>query len=71
MPALKRKALQFSDLSPHAVQEILELTEAQEQRFMKAFDIAKRALEQCGIWPTVETGCHGSAVGACIQGRQV
>lgn len=50
-PSVTQFSLQFWDLSPYAVQEILELTEAQEQRFMKAFDIAKRALEQCVVWP--------------------
>lgn len=50
-PSVSQFSLRFSDLSPYAVQEILELTEAQEQRFMKAFDLTKRAMEQCGIWP--------------------
>lgn len=50
-PSTAAFSLRFSDLSPYAVQEILELTEAQEQRFMKSFDLCKRALEQCKIWP--------------------
>lgn len=51
-PSVAPFSLRFSNLSPYAVQEILELTEAQEQRFIKAFDLTKRALEQCGIWPS-------------------
>lgn len=53
-PSVASFSLRFSDLSPYAVQEILELTEAQETRFMKAFDLCKRALEQCKVWPTNE-----------------
>ncbi len=51
-PSVAAFSLRFCELSPYAVQEILELTEAQEQRFMKSFDLTKRALEQCGIWPS-------------------
>lgn len=50
-PSVSEFSLRFSDLSPYAVQEILELSEAQETRFMKAFDLCKRALEQCNIYP--------------------
>lgn len=53
-PSVTPFSLRFSDLSPYAVQEILELTEAQETRFMKAFDLCKRALEQCKVWPRDE-----------------
>jgi DNA helicase HerA-like ATPase len=44
-------SLRFSDLSPYAVQEILDLSEAQSERFFKAYDIAKLALDRLGIWP--------------------
>jgi DNA helicase HerA-like ATPase len=47
-------SLRFSELSPYAVQEILELTEAQSERFFKAYDVTKLALERMGIWPTNE-----------------
>lgn len=43
--------LQFSNLSPHAVIEILGLNEAQEERFLKAFDLAKNILKQFKIYP--------------------
>ena len=33
------------------MQEILELTEAQSERFVKAYDVTKLALEKMGVWP--------------------
>lgn len=50
-PRVSTFSLRFSDLSPYAVQEILELSDAQSERFFKAFDICKLALERMGIWP--------------------
>jgi hypothetical protein len=49
----KRRAfsLQFARLSPYAVIEILDLSEAQQERFLKAFDIAKEVLRELGIFP--------------------
>jgi uncharacterized protein len=43
--------LQFSNLSPYAVIEILDLNEAQEERFLKAFDLAKSILKKFEIYP--------------------
>lgn len=51
-PGLSPFSLRFSALSPYAVQEILELTEAQGERFFKAYDATKLALEKLGVWPT-------------------
>lgn len=45
-------ALRFAELSPYAVMEILDLNDAQQERFLKAYDVAKRALERLGIFPT-------------------
>jgi hypothetical protein len=50
-PNISKFSLRFSELSPHAVKEILDLNEAQEQRFIKAYDLTKRAMEQFKIWP--------------------
>jgi hypothetical protein len=50
-PSIAAFSLRFSDLSPHAVKEILDLNEAQEERFIKAYDVTKRALEKFKIWP--------------------
>jgi DNA helicase HerA-like ATPase len=44
-------SLQFARLSPYAAAEILGLTEAQEQRFLQAYDIAKEVLRDLGIFP--------------------
>lgn len=46
--------LEFSNLSPYAVMEILNLNEAQEQRFIKAYDLAKRVLLDLKIFPATE-----------------
>lgn len=43
--------LKFSDISPYAVKEILELTEPQEQRFFKTYDTLKIILERLKIYP--------------------
>jgi len=43
--------LDFSSLSPYAAAEILELSEAQEERFFKAYDVARLALSDAGIFP--------------------
>ncbi|MFY9822774.1 MAG: ATP-binding protein [Thermoanaerobaculia bacterium] len=51
-PRLATFSLRFSELSPFALKEVLDLTEAQETRFLKAYDITKLALERMGIWPT-------------------
>ena len=53
-PKVVAFSLQFSDLSPYAVQEILGLSEAQAERFFKAFDVTKLAMERMKIWPTTD-----------------
>lgn len=47
-------SLRFSELSPYAIQEILELSEPQGERFFKAYDVCKLALEQLKIWPSTD-----------------
>lgn len=47
-------SLQFSQLSPYLVMGMLELNEAQQQRYQKAYDIAKRLLWSLRIFPTTE-----------------
>lgn len=46
--------LQFANLSPYAVMEILELNEAQQQRYIKAYDLAKEVLRRLSIYPATE-----------------
>lgn len=43
--------LHFSDLSPYAVKEILDLSDAQEERFWKAYDTLKLILKDLDIFP--------------------
>ena len=44
-------SLQFSQLSPYLVMGMLEMNDAQEQRYQKAYDIAKRILQTMRIYP--------------------
>jgi len=47
-------SLQFSQLSPYLVMGMLDLNEAQQQRYQKAYDIAKRMLWDLKIFPANE-----------------
>jgi DNA helicase HerA-like ATPase len=44
-------ALNFSSLSPHAIAEILDMSDAQRERFHKAYDVTKLLLEDFDIYP--------------------
>ncbi|MBA4192341.1 MAG: DUF853 domain-containing protein [Planctomycetaceae bacterium] len=44
-------SLQFGRLSPYAAMEILDLSDAQQERFHKAYDIAKDVMRDLGIFP--------------------
>ncbi len=43
--------LQFSAMSPFVVEELLDLNDAQKQRFEKAYDTCKLVLQDLGIFP--------------------
>jgi hypothetical protein len=43
--------LRFADLSPYAVMEILDLSPAQQERFLKAYDTLKLVLKDLEIFP--------------------
>jgi len=43
--------IRFSSFSPYAAAELMELSEAQNDRFTKAYDVAKGALQDAGIFP--------------------
>jgi DNA helicase HerA-like ATPase len=47
-------SLPFQNLSPHLVVEILEMNEAQEQRYLFAYDITKQILKSLNISPANE-----------------
>jgi DNA helicase HerA-like ATPase len=53
-PQLTPFTLEFSHLSPYLVTEILDFTEAQHTRYLKAYDVCKRLLRELRISPTVE-----------------
>lgn len=44
--------LDFSELSPYAVQEILGLTDAQQTRFFQAYEACKGVLRDLGVFPS-------------------
>lgn len=50
-PKLRPFSVQFARLSPYAAMEILDLSDAQQERFLKAYDIAKAVLRDLGIYP--------------------
>jgi len=43
--------LTFSSLSPYAIAEILEMSDAQQERFHRAYDVAKLLLRDFGVFP--------------------
>lgn len=55
-PHLRTFSLQFARLSPYTVIEILTLTEAQAERFLKAYDVAKAMMRDLGIFPEPGNG---------------
>jgi uncharacterized protein len=50
-PRILEFCLQFARMSPYAVKEILDLTEAQAMRFDQAYDAAKLVLRDLNIFP--------------------
>lgn len=50
-PARRQFSLRFSELSPYAIAEILDLNEAQQDRFIKAYDATKIALSRFRVFP--------------------
>ena len=55
-PHRREFSLQFARLSPYAVMEILDLSEAQQERFLKAYDITKEVMRDLGIFPQKNSG---------------
>ncbi len=53
-PHLVPFSLHFDNLSPYAVMEILELNEAQQQRYLKAYDLARDILRRLKIYPSTQ-----------------
>jgi DNA helicase HerA-like ATPase len=53
-PRLRPFSLRFWRLSPYAVMEILDLNDAQQERFLKAYDATKRVMDLARIFPASE-----------------
>ena len=50
-PRRQTFGLSFEDLSPYTVAEIVEMTDAQQERFHRAYEIGKQVLRELGIFP--------------------
>jgi len=50
-PDRKEFSLRFDDISPNAFAEILELNDAQQERFFKAYDLTKTAMQRARVFP--------------------
>lgn len=50
-PHSREFSLQFARMSPYAAMEILDLSDAQQERFLKAYDVAKEVMRDLGIFP--------------------
>ena len=51
-PSLKEFTLQFEQISPFAFGEIMDLSDAQNERLIQAYEIAKSLLREFGIFPS-------------------
>jgi uncharacterized protein len=51
-PDVREFSLRFASLSPYVVEELLDLSDAQKDRFEKAYDTAKLLLRDLGVFPT-------------------
>lgn len=51
----------FSSLSPYAAAEIMDLSEAQTDRFFKAYDTTKLVLRDLGIYPAKDSAAEARA----------
>jgi DNA helicase HerA-like ATPase len=54
-PDLNTFRLRFSTLSPYALTELAEFSEAQDTRFWKAYNLTKTLLRRLGIFPRQES----------------
>ncbi len=53
-PRRRAFSLQFARLSPYAAMEILDLSDAQQQRFLAAYDVTKEVMRDLGIFPALK-----------------
>jgi len=50
-PCRRPFSLQLARLSPYTIMEILDLSDAQQERFLKAYDLACELLRELGVFP--------------------
>jgi DNA helicase HerA-like ATPase len=50
-PSVTPFSLRFSEISPYAFAEIMDLNQAQEDRVLRAYEITKMLMRQLGIFP--------------------
>lgn len=50
-PSVTPFSLRFSEISPYAFAEIMDLNQAQEDRVLKAYEITKLLMRQLGVFP--------------------
>jgi hypothetical protein len=55
-PRIVEFGLSFSTLSPYTVEEILDLSDAQKERFERAYDTTKLVMRDLGIFPSRSGG---------------
>ena len=55
-PDLNEFGLSFSTLSPYTVVEILDLSDAQKERFERAYDTTKLVMRDLGVFPRKTSG---------------
>jgi DNA helicase HerA-like ATPase len=55
-PHCRPFSLQFARLSPYAVAEMLQLNEAQTDRYLVAYELAKALVRELGLFPQKEAG---------------
>jgi DNA helicase HerA-like ATPase len=60
-PDVREFSLRFASLSPYVVEELLDLNDAQKDRFDKAYDTTKMLMRDLGIFPTKQGSTTNSA----------
>jgi len=51
-PSISEFGLSFTAISPYTIAEILDMTDAQQERFFRAVDVGKQALRDLRIFPS-------------------
>lgn len=57
-PSITKFTLRFSNMSPWALKEIMDLSDAQEERLFEAYEISKKILESLKVFPDKSNQTH-------------